>query len=229
VPTFAGAQIAAFAISASIFSMFLYLTLYLQNVLGYSPIQAGIRFLPTTLLSFVFAPIAGKLSAQMPVRLLLGGGLGLIGLGLVLMHGISVEAGWTTLLAGFIVNGAGVGLTNPPLASTAVSVVEPRRAGMASGINSTFRQVGIATGIAALGALFQHHIASSLHGAPPAVVRAVASGHVAAAGDAGRAAFVGGMNEILLVAAGVAFAGALLSLALVRGQDFVRAPEPVAG
>ena len=226
-PAFAGAQVAAFALSASSFSMFLYLTLYLQNVLGYSPIAAGVRFLPTTLLSFAIAPIAGKLSAQVPPRLLIGGGLGLVGLGLMLMHGVSVSAGWTTLLAGFLVNGVGIGLTNPPLASTAIGVVEPRRAGMASGANSTFRQIGIATGIAALGALFQHHIQHGLHGAPATVVHAVASGHVQAGGEAARAAFVGGLNEILLVAAGVAFAGALLSLALIRSRDFAREPETV--
>ena len=67
-PAFAGASIVAFAISASMFSMFLYLTLYIQDVLGYSPLQAGLRFLPITLLSFVVAPISGRLSVRVPVR-----------------------------------------------------------------------------------------------------------------------------------------------------------------
>jgi len=71
------------------------------------------------------------------------------------MHGLTVSSTWTKLLAGFIVAGVGIGLVNAPLASTSVSVVEPRRAGMASGISNTFRQIGIATGIAALGAIFQ--------------------------------------------------------------------------
>ena len=100
VPSFAGAQIVAFTISASMFSQFLYLTLYIQNVLGYSPIGAGLRFLPLSLLSFVVAPIAGRLSARMPVRFLLGGGLALVGVALLLMHGITPGSGWTTLLAG---------------------------------------------------------------------------------------------------------------------------------
>jgi len=160
VPTFTGAQITAFAISAGMFSQFLYLTLYLQNVLGYSPIAAGVRFLPLSVLSFFTAPIAGRLSARIPVRVLLGGGLALVGLSLLLMWGIKDSSGWTTLLAGFLVGGVGIGLVNAPLASTAVSVVEPRRAGMASGINNTFRQVGIATGIAALGAIFQSRISA---------------------------------------------------------------------
>ena len=77
-PAFVGAQLTAFAISSSMFSMFLYLTLYLQNVLGFSPLGAGLRFLPVTLLAFAIAPISGKLSAQMPVRLLLAGGLVLV-------------------------------------------------------------------------------------------------------------------------------------------------------
>jgi EmrB/QacA subfamily drug resistance transporter len=198
-PSFTGAQIVAFTISSSMFSQFLFLTLYLQNQLRYSPLQAGLRFLPLSLLSFVVAPIAGRLSTRIPVRILFGVGMSLVGTALLLMHGITASSGWTTLLPGFIVGGIGVGLVNPPLAVTAVSVVEPRRAGMASGINNTFRQVGIATGIAGLGAIFQ----SKVHG-----------------GD--RAAFVSGMNAILLVGAIVAFFGAAAGVALVRGRDFVR-------
>ena len=86
-PAFAGAQIAAFAISSAVFALFLYLTLYLQTVLGYSPLATGVRFLPITLLAFLCAPIAGKLSAQLPARYLIGGGLGLCVLALLLMHG----------------------------------------------------------------------------------------------------------------------------------------------
>ena len=241
-PAFVGAQVTAFAVAASIFSMFLYLSLYLQNVLGHSAIGAGLRFLPTTLMSFACAPLAGKLSAHMPPRLLLGGGLALVVCGLLLMHGISVDAGWTTLLIGFFFTGSGIGFVNPPLASVAVGVVEPRRAGMASGVNSTFRQVGLATGIAALGALFQHRVATVLAERLPGVhttqlAQAVAAGeakqavaHVppslrAHALEASRAAFVSGMNEILLVGAFVAAAGAILAVALVRREDFVRAPH----
>jgi EmrB/QacA subfamily drug resistance transporter len=197
-PTFTGAQIVAFTISSAMFSQFLYLTLYLQNQLHLSPIQTGVRFLPLSLLSFVTAPIAGRLSARVPVRLLLGGGMALVGLSLLLMHGITASSSWTTLLPGFIVGGIGIGFVNAPLASTAISVVEPRRAGMASGINNTFRQVGIATGIAGLGAIFQS-----------------------------QGSFIDGLNAILLVAAFVAFGGAALALALVRERDLVRT-QPAA-
>jgi len=119
--------------AGSFFAMFLYLTLYIQDVLGYSPLQAGLRFLPTTLLSFAVAPIAGRLSVRVPVRLLLGSGLLLIGAGLLAMTTLDAASGWTVLIPGFILAGAGVGLVNPPLASTAIGVVPNERSGMASG------------------------------------------------------------------------------------------------
>jgi EmrB/QacA subfamily drug resistance transporter len=198
-PAFAGAQIIALTLSGGMFALFLYLTLYLQNQLGLSPLQAGLRFLPLSLLSFVTAPIAGRLSTRIPVRILFGVGMSLIGVALLWMHGITPGSHWTTLLPGFIIAGVGVGVVNAPLAATAVSVVEPRRAGMASGINTTFRQVGIATGVAGLGAIFQ-----SKH------------------------SLIDGLNAILLVAAIISFAGAILGLALVRDRDFVR-PQQQAG
>jgi EmrB/QacA subfamily drug resistance transporter len=230
-PAFAGASIAAFALSASLFSMFLYLTLYIQNALGYSPLQAGLRFLPTTLLSFAVAPIAGKLSARLPVRAMIGAGLGLVGLGLLLMSGLDADSGWTALLPGFIAAGAGVGLINPPLASTAVGVVPPARAGMGSGINSTFRQVGIATGIAGLGALFQQLLEDKVPAAlqrVPTEVLATGSPRVAgpapAAQHAYLQAFTGALDDLFVVAAVVAIVAGVLSAALIRRRDFIAAP-----
>jgi predicted MFS family arabinose efflux permease len=226
--TFTGAQIVAFSISCAMFSMFLYLTLYLQNYLGYSPIQAGLRFLPFTLISFFAAPLSGRLIGRLPVRTLLGVGLGLVGLALVLMAGITVGASWTTLLIGFLLGGIGTGMTNPALATTAVGTVQPRLAGRASGINNTFRQVGIATGIAIFGALLQSRITSDVGAA---AARRVSSGYVTDAAQ--RHAFVSGLNEILYVAAVIAFAGAVLGFALVRSSDFAltghQAPAPEAG
>ncbi len=151
LPSFSGVSIVAFSLSAGMFSLFLYLTLYIQDVLEFSPLEAGLIFLPLTLLSFLLAPISARLSNRIPFRALMGAGLFLTGLGLVLMHGIQVGDSWTALLPGFLVAGAGIGMTNPGIASVAIGVVGPARAGMASGINSTFRQVGIATGVAALG------------------------------------------------------------------------------
>jgi EmrB/QacA subfamily drug resistance transporter len=249
VPTFTGAQITAFAMSSGMFAQFLFLPLYLESVLGYSAVKAGAIFLPLSLVSFVVAPIAGRLSTRIPVKFLLGGGLAVIGVALLLMHGITLGSTWTTLLAGFVVGGIGIGLVNAPLASTSVSVVEPRRAGMASGINNTFRQVGIATGIAALGAIFQSQVASSLtaSGNSSKLAPAVASGfpspefvdhsHLTPHSlqrltVEAHTAFISGMNTILLVAAFVLFAGSILAFVLVRQQDFVAsgpAVEAAAG
>ncbi|MEJ7784561.1 MAG: MFS transporter, partial [Solirubrobacteraceae bacterium] len=159
-PAFAGAAIVAFCLSAGMFALFLYITLYLQNTLSLSPLETGVRFLPMTVVSFFAAPLAGRLQSRVPMRWLFFAGMTLVGTGLLLMRNVGPTSGWTALLAGFIVAGAGIGITNPSLATTAVGVVEPRRSGMASGINNTFRQVGIATGIAGLGALFEHLISS---------------------------------------------------------------------
>jgi len=158
LPTFSGGSVAAFGLSASIFSVLLYLVLYLQDILGYSPLGTGVRVMYLSGAILVSATVAGRLSSRVPVRLLIGPGLIIIGVSLLLMRGLNAGSTWTHLIPGMIVGGVGVGLVNPPLASTAVGVVPPQQAGMASGINSTFRQVGIATGIALLGTLFSSDV-----------------------------------------------------------------------
>jgi EmrB/QacA subfamily drug resistance transporter len=234
-PAFVGVSLASFALHAGMFAMFLYITIYVQSVLGFTPLEAGVRFLPITVLSFFVAPVAGRLLTRVPARVFLGLGLGLVGAGLLLMRGVAANSEWTTLLAGFMVAGIGIGMTNPAIGSTAVGVVQAAKAGMASGINNTFRQVGIATGIAALGAIFQSEIASRLpDSAPDGAAEGIASAgpSVAAQGgpqavDAARDAFIGAFNEILLIGAIVAFAGAALGLLLTRERDLVaqRTPE----
>jgi EmrB/QacA subfamily drug resistance transporter len=246
IPTFTGGAVVAFTIAAGMFAMFLYLTLYLQNVLGLSPLAAGLRFLPLSMISFVVAAIAGPLSERLPIRYFLGGGLALTGVALLLMRGLTDSSTWTALLPGFCLAGVGIGLVNPPLASTAVGVVEPQMSGMASGISNTFRQVGIATGIAALGAILQDRVTSSLEGSlrgvkgvnASQVARAVSTGAAkkviaaaptdarAAIGHAARTAFISGLNDILLVAAIVSFAGAAAGFVLVRRRDFVHHASP---
>ena len=158
IPAFVGLSTTAFCLAASIFAMFLYLTLYIQDNLGYGPLAAGIRFLPMTLLIFFTSFFAGRLTVRLPSRLLLGIGMLVVSGGLLLMATTHPNSTWTVLLPGFLVSGFGVGIVNPVLASGAVSVVQPQRSGMASGANNTFRQVGIATGIAVLGAVFQSQI-----------------------------------------------------------------------
>ncbi|HLX21054.1 MAG TPA: MFS transporter [Gaiellaceae bacterium] len=208
VPAFTGAQVVAFSISSAMFAQFLYITLYLQNILLYSPLQAGLRFLPLSVISFFAAPVSGRLVGRIPVRFVMGIGMALVTLGLYLMYGVHDSSGWTTLLPGFLVGGIGIGMVNPALATTAVSVVPPQRAGMAAGVNNTFRQVGIATGIAGLGAIFQasYKVGGTRH------------------------EFIHGLNNIFLVGTFVALAGTVLAFALVRGRDFVAsAPAAAAG
>jgi EmrB/QacA subfamily drug resistance transporter len=244
-PAFTGVQLAAFAVSSSIFALFLYLTLYLQNELGLSPFQAGLRYLPITVASFFAAPIAGALLSRVHARLMLSLGLAGTGVGLLLMSGIDAGSDWTTLLGGFLVAGAAVGLINPVVADVAVSVVPKERSGMAAGINDTFRQVGVAVGIAVWGAIFVGRGADKVAeltagtqaasgGRPRELVEAASSGNLdqvlasvppSARGTIAHAAhegFLAGLNDVLTLGAVVAFAGAALALWLVRERDIDR-------
>ncbi len=244
LPTFSGGAIAAFGLSASVFALLLYLVLYLQDILGYTALGTGLRLLVLSGGILVTSAIAGRLSSHVPVRLLIGPGLVVVGVGLLLMRGLDASSDWTHLLPGLIVAGVGVGIVNPPLASTAVGVVKPARAGMASGINSTFRQVGIATGIALLGTLFSSKVSDevlsrvasvpALAGHGQQITASVQSGNVtrALAGLPARSrsavvetiahAFTAGLDRILLVAAVIAITAGVLSLALIRGKDFAQ-------
>ena len=151
---FTGAQITAFALSGSMFALFLYITLYMQEIEHLSPLQAGLRYLPFTVGSFFVAGGTASLEGKVSARVLLSSGLAITALGLVLMSGAKPNDSWTVLLPGFIVGGLGVGIVNPVLANVALSTVPERMSGVASGINDTFRQVAIASGTAGLGALF---------------------------------------------------------------------------
>jgi EmrB/QacA subfamily drug resistance transporter len=242
VPTFTGGSIAAFAMNGSLYAVLLYFVIYLQDVLGYSALGAGLRLAIISLAQLVTSVLAGRFSEHVPARWLIGPGLLLVGIGLIVTAGLTAGSTWTHLIPGFIVAGLGSGLVNPPLASTAIGVVPPDKAGMASGVNSTFRQVGIATGIAALGSIFtsviQSHLAgalpSSLAGAAARIVSAVRQGTAgqllasfpaadrAAVGGALRSSFAAALNDLLYVTAGLAVVGAVGAALLIRGKDFHR-------
>jgi predicted MFS family arabinose efflux permease len=229
---FTGVQLAAAAVSASLFALFLYLTLYLQNYLGYSPLQAGLRYLPITLAPFLVAPLAVALMGRLPARALMAIGLAGVGGGLLLMSGIGAHSSWTALLPGFIVAGVGVGLLNPVIADVAVSVVSKDRSGMAAGINDTFRQVAIAVGVAAWGAIFlargADKISSLVPGAPAhRVIEAASSGLLAhnahgVVAEAARQGFLSGLHTILLAGGLLALAGAVAGAWLVREREIER-------
>ncbi|HTW98696.1 MAG TPA: MFS transporter [Acidimicrobiales bacterium] len=250
LPTFSGGAIAAFGVSATIFSMFLYLVLYIQDVLGYSALQTGLRLLLVSGGVLAVSSITGRLTSHVPIRILIGPGLVMVGLGLLWMRGLDASSSWTHLIGGLVLSGVGVGFINPPLASTAVGVVQPQRAGMASGINSTFRQVGIATGIALLGTLFANRLGSAVAGATAHTPlasrsRAITSGlengqvtqlfHSVPRGDSGvldevlRGSFTTALNEILLVSGIVAIVCGVLAFLLIRQKDFVPSGPGAAG
>jgi EmrB/QacA subfamily drug resistance transporter len=245
-PTFAGGSIAAFAMNGSLYAVLLWLVIYLQDVLGFSAQDAGLRLAIISGAQFVTAAIAGRISERVPARWLVGPGLLVVGAGLIIMGGLNGARGWTALIPGFIVSGLGAGVVNPPLASTAIGVVPPQKAGMASGVNSTFRQIGIAAGIAALGSIFNTALQRNLTSNPavassaPRIVTMIRQGQVgqllaslppARRGEvavAVRSAFAAGLNDLLYVTAAVALAGAVFALLLIRSKDFVSRSEPPA-
>jgi EmrB/QacA subfamily drug resistance transporter len=191
---FTGTAIVAFVQSVALYPMLLFLAIYFQGELGYTPFETGLRMLPVTVTLFLAAPISGYLTSRVPLRNLLTLGLVLIGVGMLLMYGVERGDDWTGLLPGLLVGGAGVGVISPALAAAMVGVLPVERSGLSSGINNTFRQVGIATGIAGLGALFQHQLAVD--------------------------GFVARLNEVFLVAGLLALVGAVATVLILRAGDF---------
>ena len=231
---FVGVSVATFCIAAGMFAMFPYLSIYLQDILGYSPLAAGLRFLPLTVFVF-FVPLATRrIAARVPLRVMISLGLALVAGGLALMHGLQADSKWTALLAGFVVGGIGIGIANPALAAGALRVVDPARTGMASGINNTFRLGGVAVGVAALGALLENRVtnalASSARAHAHALGAAVSSAGVrAVAGqpalvEPAKAAFVDGLDDVLLVGCGVLVIGAIAAATLLRTPAPAPAP-----
>ena len=173
------------------------MAIYLQVGLGLTPTETGLRILPLTLVLVVVAPISGRLTNRWPLRVPLTAGLVLIGVGLLLMRAIDAESEWTALLPGLLVGGLAIGVISPALAAAMVSVLPVERSGLASGINNTFRQLGIAIGIAGLGAIFEHQASTTL---------------------SLRAGIVEGLETVLAVAAVAAFLAAVLAWPLLGSQ-----------
>ena len=194
---FAGAQVAVFAIAASFFAVFLYLTLYLQTVLGMSPIETGLVYLPGTFLVFVVSGMTAQIGARYSAAKIATVGLGFVAAGLALMLFSGVDSSWTVLLPGLLVTSFGTGLFNPTGSALALNALPDEQSGLASGANDTFRQTGVAVGIAALGTLVPADAA--LGGDPQA--------------------YVDGLHHALIVAAAIAATGASATawLLLPRG------------
>jgi EmrB/QacA subfamily drug resistance transporter len=249
-PTCSGAAIAAFAISASVLALIIYLTLWLESIRDYSPFQTGLRLLPVTMLGLFLKPLASRLSNRVAPSLFLGGGLALAAVGLWQMSSVGSNSQWTVVLPGLALCGVGLGIIGPTLAQVSVGIVPPQQSGMASGVNTTFRQLGLVTGIAALGAVFEHqvrvHVSAALAGTQeaylgPSFANSVSSGGTiafvkhtadkfhATLDHAARVSFSAGFSEILLFGSVIALVGAVGALLLVRRRDLVSFGGPPPG
>jgi EmrB/QacA subfamily drug resistance transporter len=241
-PTFVGSSVSAITVCFSVLALIFFLTTWLQSILGYSPVGAGLRMLAFTGVALLAAPGAGRMTGTVSPRIVLTVSLVLVSVGVLSMTQVSAGSSWTAILPGLILSGLGLGLINPTLASTAVSVVPPWRAGMASGINNTCREVGTAAGIAVLGSLLAHqvlvHVRKSLAGARLAglvkpVARAISTGGTRQLVAASRAtsrpkleatahvSYAAGLVTIFTVAAIVAAVGCITAVSLVRRKHLL--------
>ncbi len=235
--TFLGANLVGFVISFAMLAVFFFVALYMQNLLGYSPLEAGVRFLPATLVIIVTAPIAGRLSDRFGPRPLIVTGLTLLAVSLFIQTHISATSGYGLLLPAFMVMGLGIGLTMSPMSTAAMNAVAPEKAGAASGMISMSRMVGGTFGIAVLGALFQSLASARLEdrlaglpisaGQRQEMVENLASGGGAAVrgldpdlarqvASAGRDAFLYSLSHGMFLSMGVAVAGIAIAALLIR-------------
>ncbi|MPQ97570.1 DHA2 family efflux MFS transporter permease subunit [Modestobacter sp. I12A-02628] len=240
--SFTGIMLGALLLNAAAFSSSLYTSLWLQSILGLSPLQGGLVFVPLSLVSFVVAGAAGRFLQTLSPRLVLGGGLVVVGAGSLLLALVGPGSSWPVLLPGLAVLGLGVGIANPTLASAALATVPRERSGMASGAVNTFRQLGFALGVAVLSTVFTARAASSLADAGTPDASGSAAGLVA--GQAGRiigsapaearagltdalaAAYAEGLRSVFLVCGLGGVLGGVLVLLLVRAAAPGQEPEP---
>ena len=194
---FIGANLIALVVTFAMLSQFFFITLYLQDVLGYSPVEAGLRFLPATLMIVIFAPLAGRLTDRVGPRWLIGTGLVLVAVSLFWLTTISVGTGYGDIWPSFVLMGLGMALVMSPMSTAAMNAVSVSKAGVASGILSMNRMVGGTLGIAVIGAVFASQ---------------------APAGIRDPAEFVHAFSTSMWVATAVAAVGAVIAIALLRGR-----------
>ncbi len=210
--TFTGASIVIAVLGGATFGTFVYLSLFLLEVQGRGPVETGLVLAPLAAVSFVVSLLAGRFSERAPLRGTLVAGLLVTSLGALLLTGIERDASALDLLPGLVVTGAGVGLVNPLGTFAHLGVLPPAHGGLASALNNTARQVGLAIGIAALGALLERSVPARTDG--PAYA----------------AAFTDALGELYVITAAATLATALAAFALVRTSDLWTAPrEPVGG
>jgi EmrB/QacA subfamily drug resistance transporter len=196
--TFAGANATMMLVALAMFGVFFFVSLYMQNILGYSATQAGATFLPMTTLIILIAPLAGRVSDRIGSRWLMGGGMTLVGTSLVLFSRLDAGSSFWNILPGLIVGGFGMALTMTPTTAAAMGSVAVDKAGIGSAVLNSMRQVGGSLGIAVMGAIVASYVKS-----PVESPRAAAE-------------FVDGFQHALIVAAAIAFAAAALAIVTVR-------------
>jgi len=210
--TFSGANTVMLMTALAMFGVFFYVSLFMQNILRYSPTQAGAAFLPMTVLIILVAPQAGRLADRFGSRPFVGGGLFLVAVSLAIFSQLSTDSTFWTLLPGMITGGIGMAATMTPTTAAAMGAVQRDKAGVGSAVLNSARQVGGSLGIAIMGAIVASGLSSAL-----------------AAGDTPDEAFVHGLHNGLLVAAAIALAGSVIGFALVRKPaQHAGEPEPVA-
>jgi EmrB/QacA subfamily drug resistance transporter len=203
IPSFAGANTVALLVSLGMFGVFFFVSLYVQNILGYSPTKAGAIFLPMTILIILIAPVAGRASDRIGSRWLMGGGMTLLSISLLLYQRVGLHSTFWTLFPAMILGGIGMALTMSPMTSVAMASVPVDKAGVGSGVLNSFRQVGGSLGIAVMGAI----LASYLSARPGT--------------ELANQQFVDGLHSALLVSACITFAGAIVAVTLVRTSPAV--------
>jgi EmrB/QacA subfamily drug resistance transporter len=241
--SFLGANIVAFIVSFAMLAIFFFLALYMQNIKGYSPLQAGVRFLPSTLLVVVAGPISGRLSDRIGPRPLMVAGLVMIAGAMFWQGHLAVDTSYGFLVGAFMLMGLGIGLVMSPMSTAAMNAVEPTKAGVASGILSMWRMVGGTFGVAVMGALITGLGKSKLDQLLPAVpngqrqnlAEALGAGGTRVGGQVGHAvqqAYVYALNDGLRIGAAVTLLGALLAWLLIADRPApseARAESAAAG
>jgi EmrB/QacA subfamily drug resistance transporter len=208
--TFAGANLVAILVTLAMFGIFVFFPIYMQTFLGWSPIQAGAALLPWTLMIVVFAPIAGKLSDRVGSRWLMAGGMSVVAVCCLLLSTVTLHSGFWNMVPAFLLGGLGMSFVMTPMSAAAMGAAPVDKAGVASGVLNTFRQVGVALGIGVTGAIVADRAAAAARGgATPAE------------------AFVHGLTFGMRVSAAICFGGAIAAAILVRRYRHADASHPV--